>query len=86
MKIAAMYPLDTLMTFLGWCSILNTGILLFSTIVIIIFKQSVSRIHGAMFDLEPETVALAYFQYLGNYKIAIIIFNLVPYLSLKLMS
>ena len=39
-----------------------------------------------MFKLSEEEVKSAYFTYLGHFKIAVIVFSLVPYLALKLMA
>ena len=39
-----------------------------------------------MFGLDQEDVLESYFTYLANFKIAIIVFNLVPYLSLRMMG
>ena len=49
-------------------------------------RTAVSNIHSKMFGLDSKDVLKAYFHYLANYKIAIIIFNLVPYFALKLMG
>jgi len=39
-----------------------------------------------MFGLDPEDVSRDYVRYLAQYKIAIIVFSLVPYIALKFMS
>jgi hypothetical protein len=38
-----------------------------------------------MFGVDPNNIATLYFQYLANYKIAIFMLNIVPYLALRLM-
>jgi hypothetical protein len=38
-----------------------------------------------MFGVDPQNIATQYFQYLANYKIAIFMLNIVPYLALRLM-
>jgi len=81
-----MITIDTLATFLGWCSVINMAVLLFSTAILIMFKSFISGIHSKMFGVSPSSLLPAYFQYLGNYKIAIFMLNIVPYLALKLMG
>ena len=81
-----MIALDTLTTFLGWCSVINIGVLVLSTLTLIIMRKPVTGIHSKLFGLNPAELPATYFQYLGNYKIAIFIFNLVPYIALKVMS
>ena len=72
--------------FFGWCLAINVGILLFSTLVLLFGASWASEWHSNMFGVSVEWVRQAYFQYLANYKIAIFIFNLIPYLALVIMS
>jgi len=81
-----MNTIEVIREFLGWCSVINIGLLMLSSILIIAIRGPVSRIHAKMFDLDERGVRHAYFQYLGQYKIAIIVFNIVPYFALKVMG
>jgi len=81
-----MTTIESLTTFFGWCSVINIGVLLFSTLGLLVMKGPISAIHGKMFGVNPENMPTTYFQYLGNYKIAIFVLNLVPYFALRLMS
>ena len=81
-----MTTIESLTTFFGWCSVINTGVLLISTFVLLAMKGPISAIHGKMFGVNPENMPTTYFQYLGNYKIAIFVFNVVPYFALRLMG
>ena len=76
---------ETLTIFLGWCTVINISVLLLSTILLITLKEPILKIHSRLFGLDEETLSLTYFQYLGNYKVAIYILNLVPYIALKIM-
>ncbi|NQY26977.1 MAG: hypothetical protein HRT92_07345 [Piscirickettsiaceae bacterium] len=80
-----MFSIEFITTFLGWCSVINIGILILSSALLIVFKQTITALHSRLFGLDKEILALAYFQYLGNYKVAIFILNIVPYTALKLM-
>lgn len=80
-----MFSIEFVTSFLGWCSVINIGVLILSSALLITFKQTISNIHSKLFGLDKEILPLAYFQYLGNYKIAIFILNIVPYTALKLM-
>ncbi len=77
--------IETLTVFLCWATIINIGILLFSSFMVVAFKNTVSSIHMKMFFMSREDVFKAYFNYLANYKTLTIIFNLVPYLILELI-
>ena len=78
--------IDTLTTFLGWCSVINIGVLLFSTLMMIVVRDFAIKLHSSLFGVNPEELPLIYLQYLGNYKIAIIVLNIVPYIALKVMA
>ncbi len=80
-----MVTIEALREFFGWCSVINIGVLIFSSISVIPFRGFLSRIHTRMFNLEERDLSRAYIQYLGQYKIAIFIFNIVPYFALVLM-
>lgn len=81
-----MLTLDTLTAFFGWTLVINVAFLLFSTVAVVAARGFISRIHGGMFGLESADLSRAYFQYLAQYKIAIIIFSLTPYIALKLLG
>ncbi|MFC1593965.1 DUF6868 family protein [Candidatus Omnitrophota bacterium] len=78
--------IETIRTFLGWCTVINSGVFMLSSILIIAIRGTASRFHGKMFNLDEKSLSQAYFQYLGQYKIAIIVFNIVPYFALKAMG
>ncbi|MEP3046057.1 MAG: DUF6868 family protein [Roseibium sp.] len=78
--------LDQLTHFLGWCSLPNITILLFSTVFLYAFSEPVQKIHSRLFDLEESSLPRIYFKYLAGYKILIIVFNLVPYISLRIIA
>jgi hypothetical protein len=81
-----MNTIETIRTFLGWSSVINIGLLMFSSIFVVAFRGAALRIHAKMFDLDEKYLAQAYFQYLAQYKIAIIVLNIVPYFALCIMG
>ena len=78
--------IEILTKFLGWVSVINIAILLFSTLGMIIMRGFVTRIHSKLFGLDEKDLGRAYFQYLAQYKIAIIVLNISPYLALRIIS
>ena len=77
--------IESLTTFLGWCSVINITILILSTLMMIIMRDFAVKIHSGLFRVDAEALPITYLQYLGNYKIAIIILNIVPYIALRIM-
>ena len=78
--------IETIRTFLGWCTVINLGLFILSSILIIAIRGIASRFHAKLFGLDEKFISQAYFQYLGQYKIAVIVFNIVPYFALKVMG
>jgi hypothetical protein len=81
-----MINLQTLTTFLGWCSVINVIVLSVASLMLMLMRNFVAGIHGRMFGVSTEDISLAYVHYLANYKIAIIMLNIVPYVALRIMS
>ena len=81
-----MTSLQTVTEFFGWTTVINFVLLAVSTIALIAMRGFISRVHAKMFGLDPEDVSRDYVRYLAQYKIAIIVFSLVPYIALRIMS
>ena len=80
-----MSTLDTITAVLGWCSLINISILCFVALILSFMRGFVIKIHSALLSLSEEDLCRAYFQYLAQYKLLVIVFNLVPYFALKLI-
>jgi len=80
-----MFELETAVVFLGWCAVINAGILLYSTLMLVFFNRWVKRAHASLFSVNEAALDAVYFQFLSNYKLVTIFFNLVPYCALKLI-
>ncbi|KUJ73025.1 hypothetical protein AVO41_00295 [Thiomicrospira sp. WB1] len=78
--------METLTEFFGWASVINVAILLLSTLSVIAFRGAITGLHARLFGLDETDLGRAYFQYLAQYKIAIIVLNIAPYFALKLMA
>lgn len=81
-----MSSMEALTTFFGWCTALNLGLLIVASVSLVAMGGSMSKIHSKMFRLSDEDLSRTYFQYLAQYKIGIFVFNLVPYIALKMMN
>lgn len=71
---------------LGWCTLLNIGLLMLAFAALTVARKPILAIHNRLTGLEPAELSRAYFNYLANYKILIFVFNLVPYLALRIMG
>lgn len=73
--------------FLGWCTIFNYGVLAFTSVMLVTDAGSWAKgIHSRLFNIPEDKLDPMYFSFLANYKLAVLIFNLAPYLALKIMA
>ena len=81
-----MMTVETLTEFLGWVSVINIAVLFISGILVILMRDLISKIHSKIFGLDQQDLGRAYFQYLAQYKIAMIVLSIAPYIALKIMA
>lgn len=81
-----MNDLTLLTAFLGWCTLINFGVLLLSTLMVVVAGDWAKGIHGRMFGIPTAQLDTLYFNYLAHYKLLFLVFNLVPYVALKLLA
>jgi hypothetical protein len=80
-----MNPLASAATFFGWASLINIVVLMFVVLAITLLRCPIAKLHGKLFGISEAELPALYFQYLANYKLLVIIFNIVPYIALKIM-
>ena len=74
---------ENLRILLGWCSAINTVILLVWFLAIVYARDQIFQMHNEWFKLSEERFDEVHYTMMGYYKIAWILFNLLPYLVLK---
>ena len=74
-----------LTTFLGWCSVINIGLLLSATVALTALRPMVMRLHGALLGMSPQELMPMYVNYLACFKVLVIVLNVVPWIALKLI-
>ena len=81
-------PIDmSLLTeWLGWCSVVSCSVLLITTIMLVGLQGWILGVHSRMLGMEREDLKKAYMAYLANFKIAVLMLNLAPWLALKIMG
>ena len=82
-----MVNIELVTEFLGWCTVINYALLAFSTVMLVTgIGDWAKGIHSRLFDIPRENLNAMYFEFLANYKLAIFVLNLVPYVALKIMA
>ena len=78
--------LNQLTEFMGWCAIVNIGFITVIALFLLICKNFVMHSHQLMFKISDESLEKIYFKFLAHYKLVVIVFNIAPYMALKLMA
>ncbi len=78
--------LEQLTTFLAWCTAINLGLLILWALALIVppVRAAAVRTHAALLGVDPGELPRLYLQSLASYKMLWLVFNLVPYLVLRL--
>ena len=71
---------------LGWCSLINVALLLIWFLFIVFAHDWMFRIHTRLFKLSSEKFDAIHYAGIGLFEMTIVIFNLVPYLALRIAS
>ena len=71
---------------LAWCSLINVGFLLFWILLLIFVHDWLFRFHGQWFKLSVEKFDAIHYAGIAYYKISILFFNIVPYLSFRILG
>jgi len=78
--------LSQLKTFLGWCAVINMTLLLFNSLMYLLFRGAIMDIWNSMFSSTDEQFTLMYTIAIAVWKILIFTFFIVPYLAIKIMK
>ena len=78
--------MDQLTELFRLMTMINVGVFLLSSILTILFRGFVCKMHGLIFGIDEEKVPMVLYGYLGTYRILILVFVLAPYISLLIMQ
>ena len=78
--------LQSLKRFFLWCSIINGALLALAIIGVAAAPEAGQSLQSQWFHVPPETLSVALYLFLGMFKIAWLVFNLVPYLVLVILG
>ena len=72
--------------FLGWSSVINLGFLLYWIRVLTLGNEFVFQIHTSWFSIPHDRFDEIHYTMMGYFKLAIILFNVTPYLVLRFVK
>ena len=71
---------------LAWCTVINFGLLLWWVLFFILAHDWTYQLHTRWFRLTVEEFDAVHYTGMALFKILILIYNLVPYLALRLVG
>ena len=78
--------IETICEFLGWCTIINYGLMILAFLKVYALRNTLAQIRQELFGLDEESVRQLQGQFFVNYQLVIIVFNLTPYIALSIMT
>jgi hypothetical protein len=76
----------TLKAFFGWMTLINLGFYIWTALMCVCCKGVLTSVSGKMFGVSEATGKAIIYGYVGTYKLLFIVFNLVPWLALVIMT
>ena len=77
---------ESITAVLGWCTLINFALLIWWLFFIAVAHDWTHRLHSKWFKLSPEQFDSIHYSLMGLFKMGVIIFNLVPYLALRIVT
>lgn len=72
--------------FFAWCTLINMGLLVWWFLWFFLAHDWIYGLHGRWFKLSEERFDAIHYAAMAFFKISLIVFNLVPYLALRIIS
>ena len=78
--------IESIRAFFMWCTILNLGLLVLSSLMCVCAGDWVYGVHSKLFSISSrEAFNVAIFSFIALYKLLVIVFNLIPYIALSIV-
>jgi len=78
--------LETIRSVLAWCTLMNLVLLVLWFVYFRMAHDSLYRIHSKWFDIPADKFDVIHYGAMAGFKLGIILFNLVPYLALRIVG
>ena len=75
---------ETVRAFLGWCTLINWVLLLVWWAMFSLAGDWMYGLHGKWFKISRQAFDVTHYAGMGLFKLLVLVFNLAPYLALRL--
>jgi hypothetical protein len=76
--------IEVLRALLGWCTLINFAVLLVWFLAFLTCSKQILALHRHWVDIDESTMKMVNYGLMGLFKLLILMFNLGPYLALRL--
>ena len=77
--------IEIISSVLAWCAVINYALLMLWFLVFWLAHDWLFRLHGKWFTLSVENFDAIHYAAMAFFKLCLIVFNLVPYLALRIV-
>ena len=78
--------LDTLTEFFKWCTVINAGLYIVWVLLVLWVPDFIYRVQTRWVPVSREAFNVAMYAFMGAFKIILIVFCIVPYVSLLIVG
>ena len=78
--------LEVIRSALAWCTLINWGLMLWWFLFFTFAHDLMYRIHSKWFNIPVEKFDAIHYAGIAFFKILVFMFNLVPYLALRIVG
>ncbi len=71
---------------LMWCTIINSGVLLFWFALFAVASDWMYRHHNRWFPMSREAFNVVHYSGIGLFRLAVVLFKLVPFIALVIVG
>lgn len=76
---------EQLTSFFAWCTVINFIWMAIAAVFVMTLRDWIMDTHSRIFGIARDALPVIYMKYLAYFKIGVILFNLTPYLALRLV-
>jgi len=81
-----MMTIELLRELFGWCAVINVALMLWWFLFVTLAPDFIFRIHSKMFHVSKDQLAVIHYVGILNYKLIVLVFILIPYIALVIIS
>jgi len=78
--------LETIRAVLAWCTVINLGLFIWWFLFFALAHDWMYRLHGKWFKISVEKFDALHYAGMALFKMGLLLFNLVPYLAMRIVG